>query len=93
MGQYRYVCEIVPLWRGVFDQSRSIGMSVHVEQSRADALARRRSASVKAAATRKRRAEMLASMAPDSPLRGSAPVDGDIGRTLARIRAHIAGQS
>ncbi|MGN6124775.1 MAG: hypothetical protein ACTHOJ_17660 [Sphingomonas oligoaromativorans] len=60
--------------------------------SAADALQRRRAASIKAAATRRRRAAareaMLAEMAPDSPLRGSAPVDGSISAILARIRAH-----
>lgn len=61
-------------------------------------VARRSSAAKRGHATRRRLAATRAQhpaedLGPDSKLRGSDPVDGDIGRILARIRAHTEGRS
>ena len=72
-------------------------MASHVKQPNTkQTRANRRAGGRKAAEAKKRNAErraaLLADMAPGSPFVGSQPVDGEIGRTLARIRAHIEGR-
>lgn len=59
--------------------------------ARVEATLRRREAARKGAATRKRMKETRAAypddMGPDSPLRGTVKVDGDVSNILARLRA------
>lgn len=68
-------------------------MTSHVEQTRANRRAGGRKAAEAKKRNAQRRAALFADMTPGSAFVGSQPVDGDIGRTLARIRAYTQGRT